>query len=1282
MRHAKVLFKFFVLVCFFVAAVLLSWGQATTSLHGTVTDSSGAIVSHAKVSLLNEGTAQSRETDTNEKGIYDLPSVGPGSYTLTVNAPGFKVSEKTGLVLKVGLPATENVVLNVGATNETVQVTGEAPLLNTSDSSVGHNMGNTEIEQIPLLGENLPLLLSFQPGVTFNGDKYLQDSYDTRAGAVNGEHSDQNNIRLDGVDDNDQFGGYSFIGVLPSTQFSVQEFRVTTSNYTADQGRSAGAQIEMVTKSGTNQFHGNLYEFNRNGAGNANDFFLKNAQIANGEENRPQKLVRNVFGGTIGGPIIKNRLFFFFNYEGHRQRFDTSQFLNIPSSTLRDGIIQYQCANPSACPGMSVTGKSGQSYNIQSGWYALGPNDLASMDPLGIGPSQVALDYFNTFPQPNGEASLDAPNYGGYRWAAPTSLKENWYIARLDYNITKNGNHSLFLRGAVRDDDDVPITGAPFLPGQPPELSSVDLSKGLVAGYTGAFTAHVVNNFRYGFTHQSIGNIGNSSQPWVFMRELSQGVTYSSKFVAPVHNVADTVSWTKGSHTLQFGADALFIRRHDQNYNNSYSDVLTNADYVDTGGFAETGSPLDPNSTSFPTIDTNSDHLYDFPLAAMMGIGSELDAVYNYRIANATTGQALPQGAPVSRNWATDTYNLFVSDSWQLRRNLTVSYGLNYQLMTPITETKGQEIVPNINIGQWFNQRAQGMLNGVPDNTIAPIQFAPAGSYYQRPGLYSTQKKNFAPRLGLSWSPDPSWGWLKKLTGSNATVIRAGAGMYYDNFGPPLAISYDAYGSFGLTSQQSNPASSITVEQAPRITGMNDVPFGSSYFPHALPATYPTMPPTGADFGELIAHGIDQSIKTPYSYALNLSIQRELPGKIVLDVGYVGHLGHRILGYDDVAAPLDIVDPSSGIDYFTAAKRLSQLARAGTPYSSITADMIGPTAAYWTDMFTGAGPFGLCGHSGSTTGSMLQSIYQEFNCQLYNETGALYDFDVLGKRGIRPVTGLNTFYNGQYSSWWAWRSLGKSSYHALQLSLHKDMSNGLLFGFNYTYSKSLDIESQAERGYHFLTDSIINPWNPNQMYAPSDYDLRHQINGYWVAELPFGRGRRFGNGMNRAADALFGGWQLGGTVRWTSGYPTSILMGYVWPTNWDEMGWGVQTGAPVNAGTTIINGIPWAFKNPEAAAASASQGGPFDFAYPGESGQRNNFRGDGYFGVDANLSKTWKVTESKNFQLRWSVFNVTNSVRFDVYNYMQNEWDAGHFGEYTNTLTQPRIMEFSGVFTF
>lgn len=1210
-----------------------------------------------------------------------------------MEASGFQKFEQSNLILRVQLPATLNVQLKVGKVSEVVSVSAEAVTLNTTDASVGHNMGNSEIENLPIQAENMPLLLSFQPGVVYNGENLLYDNYDTRAGAVNGERSDQNNISLDGVSINDEFSGYAFTGVLPTTQFSVEEFRVTTSNYGASEGRSAGAQINMVTKGGTNNFHGLLYEFNRNTAGEANDYFLKASQLENGQANVPEKLVRNIFGGTFGGPIKKDRLFFFVNYEGHRISQGSSELRVIPSATLRQGIVQYLCQqtssgtpNTAACPGGTVVGADGKPYSVQPGFNALGPTQLAQMDPLGIGPSQVALNYMqNTFPLPNDLSQGDGYNYAGYRFAAPTPTTDGWFIFRLDYKITQNGNHTLFFRGAGRDDK--VVTAGQFLPGAPPELSQVDLSKGLVAGYTGVFGPNWVNNFRYGLTHQSVGSIGNSDLPWVYFRGMDQGVTYSSQFVAPVHNFADTATWTKGTHTFQFGTNIFLMRNNGQNYGSSFSDVLLNSDWLFSGGFANKNSPLNPaclaqnpsSSTcspynTLPAVDGTFTNAYDFPLAGMMGIASEVDAQYNYKVVNTSTASPLSQGAPVARNWAVDTYTFFFQDTWHVRRSLSITYGLNYQLMTPMTEVNGQEVTPSQNMGAWFNARATGMVQGIPASQAGLISFSPAGSVYGRPGIYNSQTKNFAPRIGLAWTPHSEWGFLKDLFGQDKTVIRAGFGMYYDNFGPELATQYDAGGSFGLSSTLSNKSATLTLNDAPRITSMNDIP--QSITPPAPASTFPVQYPTDAF---AITRGIDQGLKTPYSYALDLSIQRQLPGNVILDVAYVGHFAHRLLVYDDIAAPLDLYDTKTGIDWNSAAKRMSQLWRANTPESSINAATFGPTAQYWQNMFTAQSSYPLCTSSG-TTPNMLTAIYDLFGpgCgSLYNETSASYLLDTFGFP-TAPKTGLYSYYNPQYSSLWDWRSIGHSNYNALQVGLHKQMEHGVLFGFNYTYSKTMDIGSFAERGAHFLTSSVINPFNVNQMYAPADYDLRHQINGYWLVELPFGHGKALAGNASSWLDAIIGGWQLGGTTRWTSGFPVSVFMGYVWPTNWDEMGWADLTGQPIGAGTSTSTGVPNIFKNPTQSINA------FTYAFPGESGQRNNVRGDGFFTTDMNLQKSWRIphTETQSLQLRWSVYNVFNNVRFDAFTMQDQVAASTTFGNYSSTLTNPRVMEFALLYKF
>ncbi len=1271
-----------------LAVSLTAWSQATTSVRGAVTDPSGATIPNANVTLANQATGLARQTSTGASGIYTFTSILPGTYTLTVKAQGFRTSVQKGVVLEVNLPATVNVRMQVGAVSQTVQVTSQAPPLNTTNASIGNVLNTTSINQLPLDAENMVLLLSFQPGVVYNGENILQDYYDTRAGSVDGERSDQNNITLDGVDNNDEFAGYAFNGVLPTTQFSVQEFRVTTSDYTAAQGRSAGAQIAMVTRGGTNQFHGSLYEFNRSDAGEANDYFLKAAELANDEPNVPPQLTRNLFGGTLGGPFMKNRFFFFVNYQGERQAAAESITQTIPSATLREGIIEYQCATASQCPGGSGAGSGGNS--VPAGYYALGPTQLRQMDPLGIGPSQVALKYFQTYPEPNNYSTVDVPNYAGYTFGAPTLTKDNWYIGRLDYKVTNSGSQTLFFRWTSVDD---PTVGPPFLPGQSPTSTSLDLSKGFVAGYTAILSPTWVNSFRYGLTRGSYSTIGDTSEPWVMMRYLSQPINYSSGDVEPVYNFIDTMNGVVGTHDFSFGANVLFDRLQSYNYGDSFSDAVTNSDWVTTSGFAGKNDPLNPaygcagnpgagtSAPCYPSVSSGFYNAYDFPLAAMMGIASEIDAEYNYSVKNLSTASPLAQGAPVISNWAADTYGLFAMDTWHIRHNLSLNYGLNYQLMLPMTETDGQEVTPSVNMGDWFDQRKADMEKGIGDYADQVVAFSPAGSYWGRSGLYQAQDLNFAPRFGAAWSPEPSGGWLRKIFGNQKSSLRGGFGMYYDNFGPELALNYASSGEIGLSSELSNPASTLTVATSPRITGMNVIPTtnaqGVTIMPAAPPSAYPAALPAG---DEAITNGIDQSIETPYSYAADFSFERSLPGNITLDADYVGHFGNRLLDLDDIAEPLDLKDPKTGVDYFTAVDRLSQLGRANTPDSSINASLIGPTAQYWEDMLTPQSSYPLCS-TGASTASLLEAVYDVFgpNCNLYNETSGLYDIDVAGFP-TTPKTGLNTYYNSQYSSLWTWSSMAWSNYNALELSLHKQFSNGVLFGFNYTYSHALDVESEAERGVHYLTDSVINAWDPGQMYGPSDFDLRHQINAYWVARLPFGRGGTFARNAGGVANAFIGGWQLSGTTRWSTGYPASVYMGYFWPTNWDEMGWADLTGTPIGAAGrgSNVGGVPNVFTN-QTQALNA-----FTYAYPGQSGARNPVRGDGFFDWDMSLAKSWTMpwSEHQALQFRWNVYNVTNTVSFDVFS-MQDEWDSSStFGDYTSTLSSPRVMELSLIYRF
>src|SRR6267142_2091637 len=504
----------------FVLSLLSSfaWAQSsTTSLRGIVTDSSGASVAKADVTLSNPERALERTTKTGAEGGFEFLQIPPGVYRLTVQMTGFRKFEQPGIQLLVNTPATANVKLEIGTTSETIEVTGETTVVNTTDASIGNAFNENQIKALPMEGRNIPDLLSLQAGVAYTGNRTdIDKTVDTRSGAVNGARSDQSNITLDGVDVNDNANGEAFTSVLPITPDSVQEFRVTTANYNADEGRSSGAQVSLVTKGGTNSFHGALYEYHRNTVTSANDYFVKQSQLASGEKNDPPKLIRNIFGAAVGGPIIKNRLFFFANYEGARQREENSALRVVPSDALRDGVMTYECADAAACPGGSVNGVSGNPHTIAPGFFGLSPTELTNMDPVTAappGPNPVMLAYFQSFPHPNDLSFSDGVNFQGFRFKGPIAKDTNWYIARLDYKLTNSGSHTLYWRGGLRNDT---RNDVPYLPGTPPLRNFVDYSKGFAVGYAASLSNTVVNTFRWGYTRQSMGTIGNDdTQPFI-----------------------------------------------------------------------------------------------------------------------------------------------------------------------------------------------------------------------------------------------------------------------------------------------------------------------------------------------------------------------------------------------------------------------------------------------------------------------------------------------------------------------------------------------------------------------------------------------------------------------------------------------------------------------------------------------------------------------------------------------------------------------------------------------
>jgi hypothetical protein len=1223
-------------VLFAIPAVSLLAQTSFTALRGTVTDSSGALVPNAQVTLKNVANAAELTGKTDNSGLYQFPQVTPGTYTITVTAAGFALSTKQAQLL-VNQPATINFQVGVQAT-ETVNVSAEAQTLNNTDATIGNALDNQVIEALPSEGRNVPDLLSLQPGVLYLGRQINQDT-DSRSGAVAGARSDQGNVTLDGLDDNDQTNGYAFTGVLRSTLDSTQEFRVATTNSNADSGRSSGAQVSLVTKSGTNSMHGDAFEYYRPSFTVANDWFNKQQQLANGLPNVPGKLIRNTFGGSLGGPIKKDKLFYFFNYEGQRTAENVQVTQTVPTAAYKAGTLSY----PSG--GQTQTLTPAQVAQLDSGC------DPAVACPNGPGPNAAALAYFAQYPDANGFATGDGYNIGSYSFSSPAPASLNTSILKLDYQL--NDRQHLFVRGNLQKDT---RAGTEQFPGQPASSFLTDNTKGIAAGDTWTIGASLINDLRYGYIRQGFSNRGIGKGDYVDFRFMTQATaqTRSTIVNVPVHNVIDNVTWTKGNHTLQGGGNWRYIMNNRATDANSFNNASTNPYWLG-------GSVPQPDSIGAPPVDGGFANSYLIAYANLIGAVPSVTSVYNYNVANnGQSGTLFPDGALIGRSFRSNEFEWFIQDTWKASPKLTLTLGLRHTILQTPYEIHGQQVSPTIDTHKWFLERGIAAAQG---QSVQPdLAFSPSGSHFGKPGYWPNQNKDFAPRFAFAYAPN------------GKTSLRGGFGIYYDHFGEGIVNSFDQFGSFGLSTSLTNPAGVQTADTSPRFTGVNNLPSIATGTPPPTTAIFPYTPPEGAF---LITWGIDNHLKTPYSESFDLSFQRLLPGGFTFEMAYVGRLGRHLMQQLDLAEPTNLVDPNGGGDYFSAGTQLSKIvdANGGDPNAVVQ------PIKYFEDVFPQ-----LAGNGASATQNIYTNEWAPYRYSL-GETTSLADLDFFCVYTCPQGT---RFYQSQFSSLYAWSSIGTSSYHAGQFILRHPASHGLQFDFSYTWSKSLDMGSDTQRateiGSNGAESEILNSWKPKLNKSPSDFDIRHLVTVDAVYKLPFGRGRWLGSGANRFTDAFIGGWQLSGLSRVTSGLPFSVYAPG-WATNWQIESYGVQT-APVKIRKHIdANGAPQVFDNPDAINAGVTgPDTPIRLPFPGEAGQRNNFRGDGYFDIDSSLSKTWTLFHENTLGFAWDVFNVTNSVRFDTNgnskNGLNEQLTSGTLGVYSGTLSAPRVMQFSLRYAF
>jgi hypothetical protein len=1240
--------------------------QATTSLNGRVTDRSGAVIPGASVKLTLPATGVAREATTDAAGQYQFSQLAPGRYTLSVSAQGFATSERTNMDLLVSQPATANVTLQLASVTEQVTVSSaEQAMLNTTDATLGNAFDSNQVSQLPLDQRNVPDLLSLQPGVTFLGRSddvsgtqgVGNNPTDSRAGAVNGGRADQSNITLDGIDVNDINNGYAFTSVLRTTQDSVAEFRVTTSNPNAEEGRSSGAQVALVTRSGSNAIHGAVYEYNRSNLLEANDFFNKQQELAAAEPNRPVSLVRNIYGAAVGGPVIKDRLFYFANFEGRRDSQGTSVNAGVvPTASYRAGYLNYEYVN------------SGGSDST----YTLTPNDIKSMDPQHIGNDPALLAVLNAYPTGNDPTQGDGLNGIGYRFPYTIHRLYDTYIARIDWNATSNAKHILFWRGNLQNDNE---PAAPAFPGQPPQTTTLTNNKGFAAGYTWLINSNMVNDLRYGLTRQGVDTAGAADTPYILFSEVAQptSIDYSVAYIVPVQNLVDNLSWTRHNHNLAFGTDIRFIGDQRVSNEDSFPSGQMNQGWLTRSStIANSHGPFDPEQYGFPAVDfSNYGNEYNDAIMNDVGTITEGNAIYNYN----KSGSLLAIGSPVKRNYRWNEYEFYGQDTWRILSSLTLTYGLRYSYLQAPAETSGTQVgtcqfsgstcQPYALTTFYKNSIAQAAAGGAADN-VGEVAFNLNGRYNHAPDFWTPDKADIGPRLAIAYSPAPSGGIAQKIFGNQQTSIRAGYSMVYDHFGAALVQIFDTTGSYGLSSQLQNPPGSVPIEDAPRFTTSTAVP--QALLPPAPKGGFPTTPATTGPAAFAISWGLDSAIKTPYSHLLDFSVTRALHHGASLDVSWVGRYAHRQLAQEDVAMPINLT--VGGTAYFTAAAQMAKMARANVPVNSVA------PIAYWQQEFAGL--------QGQDVGlglgplSATQNVYALYQANLFNETYALYQLDTPGGLPNGNTAGPTfRYYHDQYSALYSWRSVGNSNFNALE-AVYRQNFGGLEADFNYTLSKSLDITSQAERLGNSATTNyaqIMNSWAPNQLYGPSDYDVRHQINSNFVWDLPIGAGKKYFSNSSHLVNAIIGGWQTTGIVRWTSGFPFIMNNGAYYPTNWDIQGYAEQV-SPITSRQNARGTLTQRFADPASVFAD------FAHALPGQSGTRNPLRGDGFFDWDNGLNKTFAIHEHYKVILRWDMFNMSNSVRFDPQSISATLDDPQTFGQATALLTNYRLAQFAARLEF
>ena len=1201
------------------AAPLVLYAQVDTgSILGTVTDSSGAAVSGASVTLTNQGTNAALTTATGGDGVYKFTPVRVGSYKIKVSLQGFQTVEQRDISVNVGQNVVIDFTLKPGSVSETVEVASTVPVLETQDASVGQVMDRRNVDDLPLNGRNFTFLAQLAAGVN-------SPQADTRGNAASGAFSAnglrpaQNNYLLDGIDNNsdtvDFLNGTNYV-VLPPVD-AVQEFKVQTSDFSAEFGRSGAAVLNATIKSGTNEFHGDVWEFFRNDKLDAADFFENSGGIKKGE------LRQNQFGFTAGGPLYipkvfngKNKVFLFGDYEVLRRVQGTVLQGSVPSvaernsgytnfqdliagqsgtltdalgRTMPQGTILDPATTRQIAPGVYVRDPFGTCGSAPAGF-----NFTVAGCNLNIIPANRldsnAINLLNLYPQPT--TSAIGSLFSNFTTSPKLYEHRRSFDTRMDVDF--NEKNQLFFRFSLNDDPQfIPgIFGGVADGGGFQQGTQTAIAQQSAIGYTHTFSPSLINELRAGLNFLQTSRISPEATnlnniPGQFgiqgipqqslngglpafgingLQTLGSNAFLPSDEVTSTFQLTDDVTKILGKHTFKMGFEWQHVKfstlqppwsRGEWDYNGDYTEIPS------------TGCV---NKVNCDSADKGNTGRADFLLIPTASVGGPVVG---------GSSQVFVSNISLTDN-GKDYYGGYVNDDWKVTPKLTLNLGLRYDFFGLVGEHHENQanFVPAgpptgsplyiIPVGKNSGNLSPSFLTLLANDGIG---LAVTDKYGQ--GLGNSQNTNFAPRIGLAYQVSP------KL------VVRSGFGIFYNGFenrgfSPNIGENYPFQFNFSFSPPNDvTPMGSNTPYPTCPAT-----PGGAATFESGFACT--PLSPLLVNASGLQLRGIQFNYQTPYAMGANLTVQYQLTPTMSVQAGYVTSLARHLESFPGSNNPTSIAPP-------------------GTPEASLV-------------------PF--------------------------------------------PDFGFGASYAA---------SAGMSAYHALQTKVEKQFANGLNFLATYTYSKTMtdagDLLNGGSNNVGFRAPSVPGLGMAFD-YGLADFDIRNVFHFSGGYELPFGKGKHFMSDASGAMDKIVGGWAIVWSTTLQDGQPINFNCPSGTASN---LGCSdLYTGQPLKLGLhTDANGLlswmgnPGAFAQPAACTAGGS---------PTCLGGVTQFPGPGFHRLDFSLFKNFQLNERMRLEFRSEFFNIFNHPNFNAPGFGGNgvvaisgstDFTNNHFGEIGSTRDEP-----------